>query len=113
MSCIRSHESIELRIRRQWFGTESGLKFNYAYYGWRSRRRAEDGYSLNRLGSDAVIAGAEAAGLRLVTHRNYSLTVPVLSRLPDRLLLRLERRFLNSRLSRHGGESLLLFQRVD
>ncbi len=102
------HCLIQITDTTRWIG-----RLNYAYYGWRSRRRAEDGYSLNRLGSDAVIAGAEAAGLRLVTHRNYSLTVPVLSRLPDRLLLRLERRFLNSRLSRHGGESLLLFQRVD
>ena len=102
------HCLVQITDTTRWIG-----RLNYAYYGWRSRRRAEDGYTLNRLGSDTLVAGAEVAGLRLVTCRNYSLAVPVLSRLPDRLLLSLERRFLHSRLSRHGGESLLLFQRVD
>lgn len=98
------HCLLQITDTSRWLG-----RINYTYYGWRSRTRGEDGYTLNRLGSDGLITSAEAAGLRLVNRRNYSLAVPVLSRLPDELLLRLERKFLNSRLSRHGGESLLLF----
>ena len=85
----------------RWLG-----RINHAYYDRRSRARADHGYSLRRLDSPTLITNAEALGLRLVERRNYSLSVPGLRRLPNTLQFRLERGFLNSRLSRHGGESV-------
>ena len=107
-SLVRSggHCLLHITDASRWLG-----RINYAYYGWRSRVRPSHGYPLNRLKSGKLVADADALGLRLVECRNYSLTFPGLRRLPNALQFRLERRFLNSRFSRHGGESLSLFQR--
>jgi SAM-dependent methyltransferase len=100
------HCLLQITDASRWLG-----RLNYAYYDRRSRARPEDGYRLNRLTSGRIAADAGALGLRLVDCRNYSLAFPGLRRLPDGLQFRLERAFLKSRLSRHGGESLLLFRR--
>ncbi len=97
------HCLLHITDTSRWLG-----RINHAYYDRRSRARADHGYSLRRLDSPTLITDAEALGLRLVERRNYSLSVPGLRRLPNTLQFRLERGFLNSRLSRHGGESLLL-----
>ena len=100
------HALLQITDTSRWLG-----RLNHAFYGRRSRGRAADGYRLNRLESPAIVSEAAAAGLDLVEGRGYSLAVPGLRRLPEQMRYRLELRFLNSRLSRHGGESLLLFQR--
>ena len=99
------HCLLQITDTSKWLG-----RINYAYHDWRSRERRSHGYALNRLDSERVVAEAEAAGLRPVSRRGYRLTLPGVGRLPGALLLRLERTFLSSRFSRHGGESLLLFR---
>ena len=100
------HCLLQITDASRWLG-----RLNYAYYDRRSRSRRADGYPLNRLASVKLVAEAGALGLDLVHRRHYSLAFPGLRRLPDNPQFRLERAFLKSRLSRHGGESLLLFQR--
>jgi SAM-dependent methyltransferase len=101
------HCLLQITDASRWLG-----RLNYAYYDWRSRGRPSQGYPLNRLASGRLTADADALGLRLVKCRNYSLSIPGLRRLPDEVQFRLERRFLSSRFSRHGGESLLLLKRT-
>ena len=98
------HCLLHITDTSSWLG-----RINHAYYDRRSRARADHGYALRRLDSPTLIADARAHGLQLVDRRNYSLSVPGMRRLPAGLQFRLERGFLNSRSSRHGGESLMLF----
>lgn len=98
------HCLLHITDASRWIG-----RINHAYYNRRSRARADHGYALGRLDSPTLVADAETLDLRLVKRRNYSLSVPGLRRLPNKLQFQLERGFLNSRLSRHGGESLMLF----
>lgn len=99
------HCLVQLTDAARWLG-----RVNHAWYDWRQRQRP-DGYSLNRLDGADLAAEAATKGLRLLERRSYGLSVPGLRRLPAGTQLALERRFLSSRLSRHGAESMLLFVR--
>jgi SAM-dependent methyltransferase len=100
------HCLFQITDASRWLG-----RLSYAYDDWRSRRRSVHGYGLNRLTCGTLVAAADALGLRLVDRRNYALTIPGLRRLPDEIQFRLQQGYLRSRLSRHGGEAMLLFQR--
>lgn len=99
------HCLVQITDASRWLG-----RVSHAWYSRRQRRRA-DGYALNRLDGRSLVAEAAARGLRLIEQRNYSLSVPGLRRLPVRVQFALERRFFSSRLSGHGGESMLLLVR--
>lgn len=99
------HCLIQITDTSRWLG-----RVSHAWYNRRHRRHA-GGYALNRLDGDRLAEEASAKGLRLIERRSYSLPVPGLRRLPAGIQFALERTFLASSLSRHGGESMLLFVR--
>ncbi len=98
------HCLVQITDAGRWLG-----RVNHAWFDRRSR--GAEGYALNRLDSAELAEQARGVGLQRVASRSYSLAFPGMRRLPARVQFSLERRFLSSRLARHGGETLLLFKR--
>ena len=87
-------------------------RLNLGYCNLRERIAASFGYRLNRLSTSGLESLARGFGCRFVLRQRYSLLMPGMTRLPNRLLYAKGVASLYWPLKLLGGESILVFQKA-